>query len=169
MTLRITVLLAILFLQVSCGGGSGETTNTNSDNAEQDGSGESVTSGLNSDSGGPIDSAEVSAPLSIRGMRLQMMVENGSGVFAVRGSFIITFAEFSDNYSLAGDSVNVVNSSGSYTYAAENNIGTITFSDSAVSGGTFILNYTTSEGGRFEVTANSDTSSFQLGDFVELE
>jgi len=149
MTLRVTVLLAILCLQVSCGGGSGETTNTN-------------TEVLN-------DSAEVSAPLSIRGMSLQMMVENGSGVFAVRGSFIISLAEFSDNYSIAGDSANVANSAGSYTYAAENNLGTINFSDSAVSGGTFILNYTSNEGGRFEVTANSDASSFQLGEFVVLE
>ena len=124
----IITLSSILF--VGCGGSntSGTNAGVSDENISENPEGESN----NTDIIIP-ETVEILAPANIRGKKYQMVVENGSGVFAVRGSFQITFSEFSDNYSLTGDAVNVVNSAGSYVYMSEGSIGTLRFSDSAVS------------------------------------
>ena len=112
-------------------------------------------------SGNPV---AVDAPASLDGRTIDARVTSGSGVLASQGTFRISFA--ATTYAIQGDGVNVVNSNGTYSYAAVGSVGTANFNDVVVGTGTFAFTYTSATGGTYSVDVAAGGS--QAGTFVEI-
>ena len=77
--------------------------------------------------------SNIDAPTSIKGMSFRHSISSGAGGFAVTGQYVATMSSNSNTYVIAGDGNNVVNSTGTYTYSKNNNIGLVNANDSVLS------------------------------------
>ncbi len=119
-------------------------------------------------SGGDSSTPVVTAPTSIAGDTVRMTIASGAGVFASTGTLTVTFSANQNIYTVTGDVVNVADSSGTYTYSANNNIGVVSIVDSVVGAGAFTLTFTSTTSGTFTATVVSDPASNQAGTFTQL-
>ena len=113
-------------------------------------------------------SAPVTAPSSIAGKEYRMTITSGAGFFATTGAYTLSISATQNIYTVTGDSVNFVDSSGTYTYSANGNLGVVSFVDSFLANGSFAMTFTSTTGGTFSATVVSDPASIQSGSFIQL-
>ena len=99
----------------------------------------------------------IAAPASLSGRTFNATVISGSGVFATRGTFRISFG--ATTYAVQGDGVNVANSNGTYSYSAIGSIGTALVNDSIGGPLNFAFTYTSSSGGTYAVNGSNGNQS----------
>ncbi len=130
------------------------------------------------DSGSSGTTSDVSAPGSLRARIIDCTITSGSGIFATTGTLKIFFLLPSSplTYEIELNGVEVVHSSGTYTYTADGDVGTMNFTDSVIGDGAFVFTYTMRDPKVGEATTSSGTYSAnaaaggtQAGTFVSTE
>ncbi len=107
-------------------------------------------------------------PTSIAGEIVMMTITSGDGFFATTGTFIVNISATQNTYTITGDGVNVANSAGNYTYSVNNDIGVVSIVDSVLETGAFDFTPTSTTGGTFVLTVESDLTSKQAGEWTRL-
>jgi hypothetical protein len=79
----------------------------------------------------------------------------------------VVVSKTKNQYAVTGDTANVVNSAGLFTYSANGNKGTVSFYDSPMGRGHLYLTFTSSTSGTYTVDAVESSSANQSGSFVE--
>jgi hypothetical protein len=142
LTLFIGVLLSLVI--AGCGGDIDSNSDSNSNN-------------LN-----------VSAPATISGKSFKAVITSGSGGFASSGRSVFVVSNTDNKYKVLGDSINTINTRGTFSYSANNNKATIVFNDSVLGKGNYHFTFISETKGTY--TAESEQSSLakQSGSFEVL-
>ncbi|MCG6202854.1 hypothetical protein [Psychromonas antarctica] len=111
--------------------------------------------------------SEISAPTSISGKTIKVTISSGSGGFASTGTADVVVSNTTNQYTINGDGVNVVNSAGTFSYSSSGNKGTIAIDDSAFGKGNYNLTYTSTTSGTFTADIEKYPSATQSGSFKE--
>ena len=110
--------------------------------------------------GGSSSTSNVEAPDSLQGKLITHTIQNGSGLFATQGEYLVKISSTGNTYVLTGDGTNVANSAGIYTYSKNANIGTVDLIDSVISSGaTCKYTFSTVSSGSFSCTAINSNSN----------
>ncbi len=105
-------------------------------------------------------------PDSITGKVITNTVQNGLYPFANTGVFTLKVASSGNAYTIIGDGVNTLDSSGSYSYSEINSTtGMIQINDSGVGVATTYFAFSTPTAGVFAIKSAA-ASSYQIGNFV---
>ena len=131
LTLFIGVLLSLVI--AGCGGDIDSNSDSNSNN-------------LN-----------VSAPATISGKSFKAVITSGSGGFASSGRSVFVVSNTDNKYKVLGDSINTINTRGTFSYSANNNKATIVFNDSVLGKGNYHFTFISETKGTY--TAESEQSS----------
>ena len=143
---RIGRVLLLVALVVGCGGGS---ENEDSLVANDD------------------TSADFQPPSTISGRTYLLNINEGTGLFASSGSFLMRFSANQNTYeriAIAGVSSDA---SGSYSYSTSGTQGIATIDDSVLGRATIGLNFSGVRTGSYVVTAESDPESVHSGSFEQ--
>jgi hypothetical protein len=98
------------------------------------------------------------APTAIAGISTDLTITSGSGLLPSHGTYVFD-AISPSSYTITGETPNIPDSSGSYTYTQDSSTeGTILFDDSQSGRGTFVATYTSTISGRFTETIDSGGS-----------
>ena len=108
---------------------------------------------------------DVSAPTSISGKTVKVTVSSGSGGFASTGTLDMVFSGTTNQYIINGDTVNVADSAGTFSYSSSGNKGTIAVDDSGFGKGNFNLTFTTTTSGTYTADMEQNPSASQTGSF----
>ncbi len=87
----------------------------------------------------------ISPPCNLSGKKIKHTVESGTGIFATSGEFTLSTSSEHSIYDISGDSLNIFDSSGTYTYTTNGNETTITLTDSIFSHLECVYNYTSAD------------------------
>jgi hypothetical protein len=101
---------------------------------------------------------QAQAPSTIAGDAILAHVTSGSGLLAATGYYLLLPSNSGGTYQLIG-SGNISDSSGTYSYAGSNAVGTITFFDSIVGPGTDTLTLQPDLSGQFALIAGTNDQS----------
>ena len=108
-------------------------------------------------------------PNSIAGKRMTCTVQNGLLPFADTGTFTFNAAASGEIYTVTGDGVNTVNSSGNYSYSEVNaTSGAIQINDSVGGAATVYVAFSSPTTGRFAIKSPS-RGGYQIGQFVATD
>ena len=107
----------------------------------------------------------VSAPTSISGTTVKVTVLSGSGGFASTGTADIVFSNTINQYVINGDTVNIADSAGTFSYSSSGNKGTIAVDDSGYGKGNWNLTFTSTTSGTYTADMEQNPSASQTGTF----
>jgi hypothetical protein len=124
--------------------------------------------GCDGDSNNDSNNLNVSAPTTISGKSFKAVITSGSGSFASSGRSVFVVSKTDNKYKVLGDGMNTINTSGTFSYSANNNKATIIFNDSVLGKGNYHFTFISETKGTY--TAGSEQSSLakQSGSFEVL-
>jgi Fibronectin type III domain len=104
-------------------------------------------------------------PTSLAGKQVRCLIADGTSPFAFTGSFTLVAAASGNTYSVVGDGVQVVNSSGTYSYSLINaTTGKMQINDSITGSSMVYLALSDNTTGGYAVKSTT-SSGFQIGHF----
>ena len=112
--------------------------------------------------------ASINAPASLAGKTVVCTISDGLTPFAYTGSFSIQFAASGNTYTVLGDGVHTVGSTGTYSYSLANrSTGKVQINDSLAGAFTVYLGCSDPSHGGYAITRSP--SGFQIGSFTILD